>query len=150
MTAAAPVPAAAPQATADQNAYVPLQQVEELLRQRQVEMAKKMDDYYQQRMKEVYSEAKAKTMEDAQKLVQAQREAIQVARTVKSRHDSDLQTHAQERARWESEKARLHEEAEKGYQELYTSIHTSHREAIVKLETELQRVKEQGQQERDM
>ena len=99
------------------------EKVQELLESKQREMAFQMDQYYRQRM--------ATMMHDIKR-----DHAVELERCMKERDDALRQLEIS-RSTWEKDRTSLHDEAERGYQDLYSTIQSKHGSVIETLKNEL-------------
>ena len=97
--------------------------MQELLESKQREMAFQMDQYYRQRM--------ATMMHDIKR-----DHAVELERCMKERDDALRQLEIS-RSTWEKDRTSLHDEAERGYQDLYSTIQSKHGSVIETLKNEL-------------
>jgi len=108
---------------------IPKEQVEQLLKKKQKEMAFQMDQYYRQRMAEMVSTQKEEAQQVIERLARERDEARNNLLNLQKQTKQDT--------------AIFHEQAEKGYQDLYTSIQQKHNTAISTLTQELSKSREE-------
>ena len=104
--------------------------VQELLQSKQREMAFQMDQYYRQRMATMIGDQKKEHGLEIQRYVTERDSALHQL-------EEGLQT-------WEKDRTSLHNEAEQGYQELYSTIQSKHGGVIQTLKEELTKAREEN------
>ena len=108
-----------------------------LLRQKESAMAQQMDRYYRAKIADVLREEKARAGEAHQQLAAQRDEALRVAEEAYKQGRAQAAQFAAEKARWGAEKASRHDQAEKGFKDLYTSLHSQNKGALSQLSDEL-------------
>ena len=74
----------------------------------------------------------------AREQLAAQRdEALRVAEEAYKQGQAQAVQFSEEKARWAAEKSSLHDQAEKGFKDLYTSLHSQNKSALSQLSAEL-------------
>ena len=108
-----------------------------LLKQKESAMAQQMDRYYRAKIADVLREEKAREGKAREQLAAQRDEALRVAEEAYKQGQAQAVQFSEEKARWAAEKSSLHDQAEKGFKDLYTSLHSQNKSALSQLSAEL-------------